>query len=79
MYSWQPVLVEASTQTDGKEVNELRNKIITLQDMNLTLQERTSRLEEEHSAKIAVLTEENNRLKEAQGMNTKFIHSAAGK
>ena len=79
MYSWQPVLVGASTQTDGKEVNELRNKIITLQDMNLTLQERTARLEEEHSAKIAVLTEENNRLKEAQGMNTKFIPSAAGK
>ena len=79
MYSWQPVLVEASTQTDGKEVNELRNKIITLQDMNLTLQERTARLEEEHSAKIAVLTEENNRLTEAQGMNTKFIPSAAGK
>ena len=47
--------------------------------MNLTLQERTARLEEEHSAKIAVLTEENNRLKEAQGMNTKFIPSAAGK
>ena len=47
--------------------------------MNLTLQERTARLEEEHSAKIAVLTEENNRLKEAQGMNTKFTPSAAGK
>ena len=79
MYSWQPVLVEASTQTDGKEVNELRNKIITLQDMNLTLQERTARLEEEHSAKIAVLTEENSRLKESQVVNTKFIPSAAGK
>lgn len=37
--------------------------------MNLTLQGRMARLEEEYAARIAVLTEENNRLKEAQGMN----------
>ena len=76
MYSWKPVLVDASTQTDGEEVNELRNKIITLQNI---LQECMARLEEEYAAKIAVLNEENNSLKEAQGMNTKFIPSAAGK
>ena len=69
MYSWQPVLVEASTQTEGKEVDELRTKVITLQNMNFTLQERMAKLEEEYAAKIAVLTEENNRLKEAQVMN----------
>ena len=76
MYSWKPVLVDVSTQTDGEEVNELRNKIITLQNI---LQECMARLEEEYAAKIAVLNEENNSLKKAQGMNTKFTPSAAGK
>ena len=47
--------------------------------MNLTLQKRMARLEKEHSAIIAVLTEENSRLKESQVVNTKFIPSAAGK
>ena len=75
----KPVFIETSTQTDGKEVTELKNKIITLQNMNLTLQERMAKLEEEYSAKIAVLTAENSRLKEAQEMSTKFISSAAEK